>query len=234
MNFADKILPTQAPQLVEYFGTPGEAASAIAELVCAMSPDPRKTFKLATPAPGCAELEHMASSPLTLSLLAMLAKMSCAHSILEIGTFVGLGTMTMARACKHAMVTTLEAFAPAAETARQNFRLNELDHRITLVEGPALETIYSTVGRGGKWFDFVFIDGGKQHYAAYMDAISPMVQPGGLVILDDVFFNGDIFNDSPNTEKGFGVRDALLASKRSDFERLLLPIGDGVLIMRKK
>ena len=83
--------------------------------------------------------------------------------------------------------------------------------------------------------NFIFLDGNKEKYADYFEMIDPLLRPGGIFIVDDSLFNGDVLNDKCQTEKGSGVFKFL--NKMEDEEgymKLLLPISNGVSIMVKK
>ena len=84
-------------------------------------------------------------------------------------------------------------------------------------------------------FDLIFIDGNKERYKDYFESLEPLLSPNGVIIVDDCFFHGDVYNDKPQTEKGQGSKDFLdAAAKRDDYVRLALPLSNGVYIMMKK
>lgn len=236
LSFADKLLPTQPAQLINHKGTRDEAVQAIADMCLSYAADPKAAFHLYNH-DTLPSIEEMASSPLTLSMLSMLVRITGAREILEVGTFVGLGAMTMAKAAvPSAHVVTIEIYPEAAKQAQRHFAANGLADKITLVQGDALQILASRdFHQRSRWFDFVFIDGGKQNYVTYLDMVDSLLYPGALIVIDDVFFNGDVFNPTPTTAKGHGARDTLYTARvRHNYERLLLPIGDGVLVLRKK
>ena len=81
----------------------------------------------------------------------------------------------------------------------------------------------------------LFIDGNKERYKDYFESLEPLLSPNGVIIVDDCFFHGDVYNDKPQTEKGQGTKDFLdAAAKRDDYVRLALPLSNGVYIMMKK
>jgi caffeoyl-CoA O-methyltransferase/O-methyltransferase len=83
-------------------------------------------------------------------------------------------------------------------------------------------------------FDVVFIDGNKERYADYFHMTEPLVRKGGVIVVDDSFFHGDVLNAKPNGEKGKGVRDMLdVAEKLSNWPRILLPVSNGLLLLCK-
>lgn len=177
--------------------------------------------------------EAMASSPVGLRFLELLVKMTGAKRVLEIGAFIGLSAMSMARALpKGGQVVTIEKFDHFAAIARNNFRNNGLADRITLMEGDAFAVI-DRLPRD-RPFDMIFIDGNKERYAHYFQALEPLLRPGGLAVIDDSLFHGDVLNPKPRSEKGEGVKAFLdVAAGCKDWLRLLVPISNGTMLMIK-
>jgi len=177
--------------------------------------------------------EAMASSPVGLRFLELLVKMTGAKRVLEIGAFIGLSAMSMARALpKGGQVVTIEKFDHFAAIARANFKNNGLADRITLMEGDAFAVIDKLPK--DKPFDMIFIDGNKERYAHYFQALEPLLRPGGLAVIDDSLFHGDVLNPLPQSEKGAGVKAFLdVAAGCKDWLRLLVPISNGTMLMIK-
>lgn len=177
-------------------------------------------------------IEEMASSPVSLAFLQLLIGLSGAHSVLEIGAFIGVSAMSMARALpQDGRLVTVEKFDHFAAIARRNFARNQLDRKITLLEGDAFEVVPTLRDQR---FDFVFIDGNKERYADYFELVQPLVGVGGLIVVDDAIFHGDALNGRPRTEKGQGVRRMLdVAAKAANYRRVLVPISNGVLLMHR-
>ncbi len=188
-------------------------------------------FKLTTsPKVG---FEEMSSPAFLLSFLNAVAKMIGARTILEIGTFIGHSTMHLARMVgEGGHVTTLEVFSEFAEIARRNFADNGFGDRITLIEGDAGASLLELPKRS---FDLVFIDGSKQSYLDYARRAEELITDKGVIIVDDVFFHGDALNASPSTDKGLGCKRLLAHYQdRSDFDHLLIPLRNGMLLLMKR
>ena len=192
---------------------------------------PNETFTLTLS--DKVSVEEMASNPIQLRLLEVLVRLTGARHILEIGAFIGLSAMAMARAMPHGgKLVTIEKFDHFAEICRKNFAANKLTDRITLMEGDAAEVFAKLPSQ--QPFDLVFIDGNKERYAHYFELAAPRVRPGGMILVDDILFHGDALNAKPRTEKGRGVKEFLdLATARSDFLRLALPFSNGLMLMIK-
>jgi len=177
-------------------------------------------------------VEEMASHPILLRLLQFLIHISRTKHVLEIGAFIGVSAMSMARALPaDGTLTTIEKFSEFADICRQNFAQNELADRINLLEGDAMEVVPTL---SSQTFDFVFLDGNKEKYTEYFDLVDKLVSPRGLIIVDNMFCCGDTLNDPPVTKKAAGVKNFLdYAHHRRDYSRVLLPIYDGVMLMYK-
>ena len=155
------------------------------------------------------------------------------QKILEIGTFVGFGTLHLLSAAGDtARVTTIEKFDHFAEIARENFVTNNAGDRIELLCGDALEIIPELKG---KTFDFIYLDGDKGNYDQYFPLLDTILEKGGMLVADDCFFHGDVFNEHPSTEKGAGVKRFLDAvSSNNNYHKILFPLFNGMLVLVKK
>jgi predicted O-methyltransferase YrrM len=175
----------------------------------------------------------MASNPIQLRLLEFLVRLVSAKRILEIGAFIGLSAMTMARAMPAGgKLITIEKFDHFADICRKNFAAIGLQDRIEIVQGDAFDVLGKLQDQ--PLFDMAFIDGNKERYADYFLAVEKRVRPGGLILVDDILFHGDVLNEPPSTEKGAGVRAFLeVAATRKDFLRLALPFSNGIMLMLK-
>jgi len=163
----------------------------------------------------------------------MIAHLVGARTALEIGTFIGNTTMHLARMVGEAgYVTTIECGHQFADVARKNFIRNGLNKRITLLEGYA-GNILPTLGKS--YYDLIFIDGGKQDYLDYTLKCERLLSERGVIIVDDVFFHGDALNAKPQTAKGAGCKVLLDSYRnREDLGKLLLPVGNGMLMLFRK
>jgi caffeoyl-CoA O-methyltransferase len=227
----DKLLPDQ-PVNNHYFAG-HDYHKALYDLIVRTSglKPQNETFKLEVS--DKVSVEEMASNPIQMRFLQLLVALTGAERILEIGTFIGISAMAMASAMpKGGKLITIEKFDHFARIARRNFRANGFDGKIVLMEGDAFEVLDRLPK--GEPFDLVFIDGNKERYRHYFEALEPYVRPGGLILVDDVFFHGDVLNNAPSNEKGAGVKAFMdLATARTSYLRLALPICNGLMLMLK-
>ena len=233
VRFCDKLLPDQPINNLYYTGSERLYHEALYGLLTQASGvcSPFEEFDLELT--DVVSVEEMASNPLMLRFLELLVRLSGARRVLEIGAFIGISTMTLARAMpSDGRVITIEKFDRFAEVCRKNFARNGLTDRIELHQGDARQVI-PRLG-GDPPFDLVFLDGDKERYADYFLAVEPLVRPGGLIVIDDIIFQGDALNEPPTTAKGSGVvRFMELASRKNDWLRCALPVSDGIMLMVK-
>ena len=175
----------------------------------------------------------MASSPIALMFIEFLLKIINAKRVLEIGTFVGVCSLSMARIIpEDGKIVTIEKFDKFAEIAKKNFLNNKLDHKIDLFIGDA-ENILNRNLINEK-FDFIFIDGAKEKYDKFLKFSIQNIYKGGIIFIDDALFHGDVLNNLPVTEKGVGVKNSIYLAKEADgFEKIFLPISNGVMILKR-
>ena len=84
-------------------------------------------------------------------------------------------------------------------------------------------------------YDLIFIDCAKESYKELLEMALRRLSQNGLILVDDVFFQGDTLNAAPTSDKGIGVRKMLdYAASLGDYEKVILPIGNGLLMVRKK
>jgi len=175
----------------------------------------------------------MTSNPAGLSFLQFIIRQKKVKNVLEVGTFLGVSAMFLAESVKKnkGRVVTIEIGQEFVNYAQKNFKRN--GHRnIDVLHGDAKEIIK---GLPIKDFQFLFIDGDKTHYLEIFLLLEKRVSKDCIIVFDDVIFNGDIFNDTPNTKHGLGVKNFLAYLKKNDgWIKTLMPISNGMLLLEKK
>lgn len=192
---------------------------------------PTEEFELEQP--DDISIETLSLTPWSLRFLQMLVLIKQPKRVLEIGTFVGLSAIYMASVMPpNSSLITIEFVSKFAKLARQNFVRNGLESKIQLMESDAFEALKTLAS--GETFDLVFMDGAKENYSLYFKLLDPILAPGGLLVVDDVLFNGEVLNPEPVTEKGQGVRDFLeLVKNNVDYSKVMLPLDYGIMLMHK-
>ena len=162
-------------------------------------------------------------------LLEALLVVGGARRVLEIGTFVGLGAVSMAAALPpDGRVTTLEVNPDTAAIARRNIDESGYGDRIELIVGDALQTLDRLDGP----FDLIYIDAWKNDYPAYYERVLPKLAERGVIVCDNMLQHGRAFDPAPDDDSARGVRT--LAQRANDDPRVhnvLLTIGDGVMVI---
>jgi caffeoyl-CoA O-methyltransferase len=162
-------------------------------------------------------------------LLEALIIVGGARRVLEIGTFTGVGAVSMAAAMgADGRVTTLEVNAETAATAATNIEQSGYGDRIELIVGDALQTLDRLEGP----FDLVYIDAWKYDYPAYYDRVLPKLAERGVIVADNLFQSGRAFDDEADDDSSRGIR--AFAQQVTDDARVhnvLLTIGDGVMVI---
>ena len=176
---------------------------------------------------------HMLSGQVQGRLLAMLSKMMRPNRILELGTFTGYSALCMAEGLTNTgILTTIEHNDELEDTIRRNLSLSPLGRKIELRIGDAkdlLHTMQNTL------FDLVFIDADKREYCTYLDLVCPLVPVGGWIIADNTLWDGHIIDPAYDKDKqtlGLRAFNDLL-SQDPRFEQVILPLRDGLTIIRK-
>lgn len=161
-------------------------------------------------------------------LLEALIVIGGARRVLEIGTFTGVGALTMAAALPEGgRVTTLEVDPDHAAIARRHFEASPYGDRIDLILGDALESLAQLDGP----FDLVWIDAWKADYPAYYEAVIEKLADRGVIVADNLFRDGAALRPEATEPGTVGIRafaSRVQADDRTD--NVLLTIGDGVLL----
>lgn len=178
------------------------------------------------------ELEYidMLSGNLVGQLLKMLIKISGAKRVLEIGTFTGYSALSMAEALpKGGEIITIEMNMRYQDLAEQHFREHDKAQKIRLIRGNAQEEVEVLQGP----FDLIFIDADKLSYQLYFEKTLPKLKPGGIMVVDNVLWGGTVLD--PKDEKSIALDTFNRAIAKDDrVEQVVLPVRDGVTIIRKK
>jgi caffeoyl-CoA O-methyltransferase len=171
----------------------------------------------------------MMVGPVEGAFLKILALMTGARRILEIGTFTGYSALAWAEALpEDGRVVTCDINAETAVIAKHYFAESPHGRKIELKLGPALESLKRLRGP----FDVCFIDADKEQYGAYYDRCMELVRPRGLIVLDNMLQGGRVLNP---TDPAANAIDRLNKHIRNDprVENVLLPVRDGMMLVFK-
>jgi len=172
---------------------------------------------------------RMASGPLQGKFLYLLCGMLKPKRVLEIGTFTGYATICMAAPLKSdAEVITLEVNPELAHISNKYFAKAKVDQIIQPIVGDALQELEKLNGP----YDLVFIDAKKRDYPTYYDLIIDKMKPGGLILADNVLWDGKVMEEEKDktTQVIHDFNQKIKEDNRVD--NLLLPLRDGVMMIR--
>ncbi len=157
-----------------------------------------------------ANLPAIEVTPLQGKLLQLLARMSGARRVLEVGTLGGYSTIWLARGIPHdGRVVTLEVEQKHADVARANLERAGVSEKVEIVVGRGADTLPRIAERGDEPFDLVFIDADKQSNTVYIDWAIRLGHPGTVIVVDNVSRAGEVANPGTGDEMVIGTQRGL-------------------------
>lgn len=190
---------------------------------------------------------RMLSGKLQGELLRILVQISGARRILELGTFTGYSAICLATHLpQDGHLDTLELNDELEDLILEGFERAGLDEKISLHIGDCKETLIrlrSEIGISDgrtllseKLYDIVYIDANKREYCEYYDLVFDMIRPGGLILADNVLWDGKVCMDPlPQDKQTVSIarfNDMVASDPR--VESVILPLRDGLNVIRKK
>jgi len=176
----------------------------------------------------------MQISPEQGNLMTILARAIGTRRAIELGTFTGYSSICIARALPpDGTLLCCDVSAEWTAIARRYWEKTGLSNKITLRLAPALDTLRELPVN--ETFDFAFIDADKSNQRAYYEEILNRLRPNGLILIDNVLWNGEVLNQRNQTADTRAIRelnDFLPSDSRIDV--VMLSIADGITICRKK
>ena len=174
---------------------------------------------------------HMISGYQQGRLLSILSKMMQPKNILEIGTFTGYATLCLAEGlAKEGKITTLDVNEDLAYLPQKYFNESEYSAQIDFRIQDAKVFLKET----NEIFDLVFIDADKENYVEYFKLIKARLKSGSVVMFDNVLWYGKVLEENPKMKSTQNIKELNdLVAQDEDFENLILPLRDGVNLMRK-
>lgn len=175
---------------------------------------------------------HMISGYQQGRLLTIISKMLQPKNVLEIGTFTGYAALCLSEGLSgDGKLTTLDVNEDLAYLPKKYFAESEYSGQIHFKLQDAKEFLKET----DEVFDLVFIDADKENYAEYFRLIKPKTRSGSVVMFDNVLWYGKILEDHPKQKATQIIKELNdLVAKDADFENLILPLRDGVNLLRRK
>ncbi|WP_302304197.1 O-methyltransferase [Culturomica massiliensis] len=173
---------------------------------------------------------RMLSGNMQGQLLKMFCRMIGARRVLEIGTYTGYAAISLAEGLEEdGIVYTIDINDEIEDIAREYIRKSGLEERIRFLLGDACDLIPDLA----ETFDLVFIDADKRQYPEYYRLIFDKLKPGGIIVADDVLWEGKVLTDKDAQTRGIMAFNDLVAGDER-VEKLILPVRHGLMLIRKK
>ena len=179
---------------------------------------------------------RMLSGAVQGQIMRMLVQTSGASRILELGTFTGYSAICLASAMPDGgHLDTLEINDELEDLILEGFERAGLSDVIDLHIGDCKETL-RRFRKEGREYDLVYMDANKREYPEYYELVFDMVRPGGLILADNVLWDGKVCEDPmPQDKQTLGIarfNDMVSADPR--VESVILPLRDGLNLIRRK
>jgi caffeoyl-CoA O-methyltransferase len=168
------------------------------------------------------------------ALMTLLTRLIGATNAVEVGTFTGTSALAIARGLADGgRLLCCDVSEEWTGIAREGWKRAGVADRIDLRIAPALDTLRALPSE--PTIDLVFVDADKPNYSAYLAELIPRVRQGGLVLVDNTIWYGQVINTAVNDPDTVAIRkvnDELAADVRLD--SVIVPIGDGLTVCRKR
>lgn len=174
----------------------------------------------------------MQSGPYQGTLLKFISQMIRPRRVLEIGTFTGYATLCLANGLTDdGLLHTIEANDELAWIIRKYIGKAGLEHKILLHLGDAAQIVPEL----DEIFDLVFLDAGKLDYPAHYNMVLPKLRAGGFLLADNVLWDGKVSGPDQKDETTCVLRNFnTMVHTDTRVENILLPIRDGLMLVRKR
>tara|TARA_Y100000590_G_C15426150_1_gene903311 strand:+ start:135 stop:785 length:651 start_codon:yes stop_codon:yes gene_type:complete len=163
--------------------------------------------------------------------LHLIIKISNIKNVLEIGTFTGLSALSISLALPDdGKLIALDKNEETNKIALNFFKKANQDHKIQTIIKPALDTLEELKNNR---FDMVFIDADKMNYKSYYDKSINLLKKGGLIVIDNVLWNGEVADKNKNDKITINIREFnKYISNDKRVEQIIVPLGDGMTVCR--
>jgi predicted O-methyltransferase YrrM len=177
------------------------------------------------------DIKRMQIDPTQCHFLHLIIKISNIKNVLEIGTFTGLSALSISLALpEDGKLIALDKNEKTNELALKFFKKAKQDHKIKTIVKPALETLEEL---NKNEFDMIFIDADKMNYKQYYEKSLELIKKGGLIIIDNVLWHGEVADEKNNDKFTINIREFnKLVNEDSRVEQIIIPLGDGMTICR--
>ena len=166
--------------------------------------------------------------------LHLIIKTAKIKKVLEIGTFTGLSTLSIALALpSDGNIIALDKSKETNKVAINFFKKANQDKKIETILKPALDSL-KNITKSNKKFDMIFVDADKENYKNYYDQSIELLNKEGLIIIDNVLWHGEVVDETKNDKFTINMRNFnnyVYNDPRT--EQIIVPLGDGLTVCRK-
>ena len=175
------------------------------------------------------DIKRMQISISQCQFLHLIIKVSKIKRVLEIGTFTGLSTLSMALALpEDGEITAVDKDKNTSKKANEFFKKAKQDSKISIIVKSALEALMEI---RDKKYELIFIDADKMNYKKYYEIALKLLDKEGLIIIDNVLWHGDVVESNIKDKITDSIRDLNnFISKDERVEKVIVPFGDLSLI----
>ncbi|AWN73338.1 TPA: class I SAM-dependent methyltransferase [Legionella anisa] len=181
------------------------------------------------------ELANMQVAPEQAQFMQLLLRLIHAKNVLELGTFTGYSALAMSLMLPDdGRLITCDINAEWTSKAHPFWKEAKQDHKIELRLGRALDTLHALISEGWEQkFDFIFIDADKTNYVNYYELALKLIQPQGLIAIDNIFWDGKVIdeNETGGQTREIKKLNELIKNDQRVFISLL-PIADGLFLVQ--
>ena len=177
------------------------------------------------------DIKRMQVDPTQCHFLHLIIKISNIKNVLEIGTFTGLSALTISLALpEDGKLIALDKNDETNKIALNYFKKANQEHKIETIIKPALESLEELKN---KKFDMIFIDADKMNYKQYYEKSLGLINQGGLIIIDNVLWHGEVADEKKNDKFTLNIREFNeFVSNDKRVEQVIIPLGDGMTVCR--
>ena len=178
------------------------------------------------------DIKRMQISISQCQFLHLIIKVSKIKRVLEIGTFTGLSTLSMALALpEDGKITAVDKDKNTSDKASEFFKKAKQDSKISIIVKSALEALMEIRDRK---YELIFIDADKMNYKKYYEIALNLLDKEGLIIIDNVLWHGEVVDNNIKDKITESIRNLNnFISKDKRVEKVIVPFGDGMTICRK-
>jgi caffeoyl-CoA O-methyltransferase len=195
-------------------------------------PDPVAADLIAHTRAALPAVAHLQIAPEQAPFLTFLARLVGAREAVEIGTFTGLSSLSIAHGlAPDGRLVCLDVSDEYTAIARTYWHRAGLDDRIDLRVGPAAQTLTGLPTH--PHLDLAFIDADKVSYPIYWAELVPRMRPGGVIVVDNVLRGGRVLNDEPDPDTAAIIAFNDLVHSDDRVEAVMIPLADGLTLARR-